>query len=152
MIPQGKWRRTSQDMPIREADSESTIRNWDRLARSYLLTFHRHSRIAPISGLFFIHIPGYSQTIQLRPFVFNDIPGYPFIFAIIFLRLDSLQLKLITDLISNSWFFQSTETSLRFLANLLIFHQHSRFHPRFPRWVLPAVEGKPINAIKTQRR
>jgi hypothetical protein len=74
----------------------------DAQPKSYLLSFHQHSRLEPISGLFFIHIPGPSPTVQFRSFVFNNIPGYTFIFAIIFLRRDSLQLKLITGSISNT--------------------------------------------------
>ena len=71
-------------------------------SKCYLLSFHQHSRLPPINGLFFIHIPGYSPTVHFWSFVFNNIPGYTFIFAIVFLLQDSLQLKLITGLISNT--------------------------------------------------
>ena len=71
--------------------SEFIIQNWKGLARNYLLSFHQHSRLARITSLFFIHIPGYSATVHFRSFVFNNIPGYTFIFAINFLLYDSLQ-------------------------------------------------------------
>ena len=83
--------------------TQRLVARWQGLARSYLLSFHQHSRIAEISGLFFIHIPGYSPTIQLRPFVFNNIPGYTFIFAIVFLHHDGRSLELITHLVSYAW-------------------------------------------------
>ena len=69
------------------------------------MSFHQHSRICPINALFFMHIPGYSQPAPFRSFVFSNIPGYPFIFDITFLFYCSLQTKLITDLISITWFF-----------------------------------------------
>jgi len=44
-------------------------------------------------------------------------------------------------------FWGGAETSLRFLAKLLIFHQHSRFCPGLAGRVAP-VEREPTHAIK----
>jgi hypothetical protein len=65
--------------------------------------------------------------LHFRSFVFNNIPGYTFIFAIAILFFDSLQHELGTRLISSTWFFQKACPSAQFLAKLLVFHQHSRF-------------------------
>ena len=120
-------------------------------SRSYLLSFHQHSGLAPISGLFFIHILASSPTVQFRSFVFNNILGYTFIFAIIFLLYDSLQSRIDNRFnFKHLVFWKRAGTSLRFLAKLLYFHQHSGFHRGFP-GLLPAVEGEPTNAIKKPR-
>jgi hypothetical protein len=50
-----------------------------------------------------LHIPGYSRGHFLSHFVFINIPGYTFIFAIIFLLFNSLQLKSVSGLISSAW-------------------------------------------------
>ena len=70
----------------------------------YLLSFHQHSRFVSVSGVIFhTHSRLFPESF-FKSFVFINIPGYTFIFAIIFLLYDSLQSKLITDLISNTWF------------------------------------------------
>jgi hypothetical protein len=52
--------------------------------------------------LFFIDIPGYSPPVKFRSFVFSNIPGYTFIFAIAFPLYDSLELDLATHLVSST--------------------------------------------------
>ncbi len=97
------------------------IQQWEGVERNYLLSFHKHSGLRTISCLFFIHILASSPAVHFRPFVFNNILGYTFIFTTIFRLIDSLHIELITDLISNTWFLGKGRNTSTFPPLIALF-------------------------------
>jgi hypothetical protein len=118
---------------------------------SHLLSFHQHSGLSPISGLFFIHILASSPILHSRSRVFNNIVGYTFIFAIIFLLRDSLQYELTTGLVSSILFLGGQEHFYDSSLTCFIFINILGFIEAF-RGLLSAVEGEPTNAHKKPRK